>query len=414
MGPFPTNSEVYFPLGIHDIEGHKFSLSIDTDDFDGYDPAALADGVLNFVSPDPGIYEFRLHAVESDDGGETGWGAENYKDYTIVIGQNAPPSVHYGPTGFALLNEPYQFDIHVADPNPEDTLTVSIRNQEALFAGMEIVEPVGNSQAHSLRWSPTNMLNWIGDHSLPLDIPVVIDVSDDQGNVQQIAFNLPVYDPSHVASPSLNKYDYQILAGREWQLPFLVDNPGGHELTYAIAVNDGGGAPGTDPLPSGLTMSSDSLMSWNPPLSLLVDQHGNANQSAVFDLVVTVSNLDGSGGYTDEPLKITVVDPSYYTNQYVPKIDRAVEPPVAATVGERFVFQPTLTNEAAEHPVTWHLDVAPKGMIIDDTTGTILVDSAGLAIGRAIRSANGGPVLDLRIISHIFCRRKRLQSAADL
>src|SRR5262249_48797043 len=125
---------------------------------------------------------------------------------------------------------------------------------------------------------------------------------------------------------------------------------------YQVIATDQDNDPLTYSLvspPSGMTVSTSGLVSWTPTAS----QVGNRS--------IQVQVADGRGGTYTQSYTLSVV--ALGTN-HDPVITTSA--PTLALAGTTYVYQPAATD-ADNDPLTWSLDKAPLGMVIDPVSGTV-------------------------------------------
>ncbi len=370
LGPFEKDSWVYLPLDVVDPDGHDFDLEI----VSGFTPGPLPGKMLVFKPDTSGIYHITLRATDA-------LNASSMKTYAVAITENSTPAILYAHQGQANLGQNYSFGFQAVDPNPNDTITLTL-NQAAIDAGVVLVEQTPTPEDpnnYRIQWSSEAIGDWTATHPLPASLPIEIEIEDNHGSSSNVRFNLPVRDPEQ--DVTLNQpYHFRISAARPWEQPFHVNNPGGHELVYSFVSGS--------PLPDGIVMSTDGLMQWTPSLDLLRYEVNNApayHDQQEFSFLVRVNY--GTGEFPEIPMTITVVHPSVF-NPYVPAVDTNLTPPPSgATVGQPLVYQPVLLPPDPEHQnetVIWSLETAPTGMEVDAETGRVSWTPGPEMLGRNI------------------------------
>ncbi|MFN0054700.1 MAG: putative Ig domain-containing protein, partial [Planctomycetales bacterium] len=104
--------------------------------------------------------------------------------------------------------------------------------------------------------------------------------------------------------------------------------------------------------PNGMAVTSDTgIVAWQP----------DADQLGTQDVILRVE--DGLGGFALQAFQITVE-----AANVAPVITSS--PPAVAVIGETFSYS-VLAQDADEDSLTYRLDLAPAGMVIDSATGVI-------------------------------------------
>ncbi|MEM7782867.1 MAG: putative Ig domain-containing protein [Planctomycetota bacterium] len=381
LGPFELGQFVVAPINVADPDGHQFSLEILPGS--ALPAGPLENNTLLLEATETGLFNVTLRATETD-----GFNASSEFTYTFAVTDNSSPAIRFPNPGQAELGADFGMGFILVEPNTEDEVQFQL-NAEAVDAGLSIIEITDPTFSHQLVWSSADITTWTLANGIPNSLPIEIVVTDNHGGSSRVNFDVPIVDPTLVPLYTNYDYDYQISAGREWNLQFPVDNPGGHQLTYQIYMLNNSSAP----LPAGLSISSDGFVQWNPPLELL--QTGGTTDpetldpSKLFQFEVHVSRPFGGGTATDiVGMHVTLFDP-LVLDPYIPEIDTLATPvPNAAILGQELVYEPilkpTVIPEHEGQPTVWMLESAPLGMTIDESTGVVRWTPTSVDVGDQI------------------------------
>jgi RHS repeat-associated protein len=230
------------------------------------------------------------------------------------------------PTEPAVVGLPFVYQVQ-AQTVPGNVLAFRL---DTAPQGMAIDAKTG-----LLTWTPT--ANRVGSQ------PVVITVSDDHGGQSSQSFTLGVV----AAAPN--------------QAPTITSRPGdtagmGSTYFYAVQASDPDGDPLTYSLvaaPTGMTINAAGLLVWRP----------GAGQFGANAVKLQVS--DGRGGTAEQDFTVNVV-----MHAFSPLPVIVSRPPLGATVGQPYQYDGQ-AQDPDGNPLVWSLDVAPVGMSVDPSRGTL-------------------------------------------
>lgn len=219
----------------------------------------------------------------------------------------------------------YGYDVDASDLNG-DTLTYSL---DTAAAGMSI-DPVSGL----IQWTPTEAQVGTAD--------VVVRVTDSTGLFVTQSFSIDVdnvLDPPTITSVPVTTATVEIAYSYDVE---ATDSDVGETLTYSL-----------DAAPTGMSIDAASgLVEWTPT----VDQDGTHG--------VIVRVADSGGLFVTQSFDIVVEqtpnDPPEFTST----------PVTTADVGTLYSYSATATDPEGDS-MTFSLDTAPDGMVIDSATGLV-------------------------------------------
>jgi subtilisin-like proprotein convertase family protein len=239
---------------------------------------------------------------------------------------NLPPEITSSPVTAATEDMAYSYDVDATDPDVGDTLTFSL---DTAPAGMSI-----NANSGLIEWTPNN--EQVGENA------VIVRVTDADSAYDTQSFSIDVANtndnPVITSNPVLEAaedslYEYDVDAN---------DPDVGDVLTFSL-----------DAAPAGMTIDTSSgLIEWTPTGAQIGDQE------------VTVRVTDFEGLLDTQSFIVSVSE-----KNWPPEItSSAVE-----TVLEDALYQYDVeaTDPNGGQDLTFSLDAAPNGMMIDASTGLI-------------------------------------------
>jgi hypothetical protein len=177
-----------------------------------------------------------------------------------------------------------------------------------------------------------------GTPTAPTTVNITVRVTDSASGSAQKALTLTI------AGPPLNITTTSLPSARRGvAYTFTLQAEGGIGSGYAFSL-----APGSSPLPAGLSLSAGGSISGTP------SQAGTAN--------VTIQVRDGEGATATRSLSLSVADSDLViTSTALPR----------ATIGS--AYSSTLAASGGSQPYTWSvsLGVLPPGLSLNPTTGAI-------------------------------------------
>ncbi|MHB8954831.1 MAG: putative Ig domain-containing protein [Pirellulaceae bacterium] len=258
---------------------------------------------------------------------QDGRGGVDLQSFQITVSRaNSAPVITSQPKGPAIVNVPYQYQVHAQDADG-NTITYRL---DTYPVGMQIAIHSG-----LVTWIPTS--DQVGEQT------VAITVTDSHGAGTTQSFHLPVVATAPNDPPQIDSQPRgTIRVGDTYLYQVLASDPNGDVLTYNLTQ-----------LPTGMSISQSGLMEWKP----------TAVQMGLNAVEITVD--DGRGGTAVQGFSVNVVT---QTTNRAPAI--VSNPPVAATVGRSYEYDPKAVDPDGD-PLAWSLDVAPAGMSISATTGAL-------------------------------------------
>ena len=284
----PAIAGELYSYGVHafDPNGDALTYSVDsTAEGNGVqiDPVT---GLLTWIPSAAGSYPI---TISVSDGTDTATQNFTLPVVTPTPG-NAYPVISSTPTGPAIANEVYQYQVIASDVD-EDALTFGLVSPPA---GMTI-----DSETGLLSWTPTS----VGSY------PVTISVDDGNGGVTTQEFTLPVVATTPANNPPVIRSapltSIRLNHGYAYQIDAY--DPDGDPLTYELTI-----------APAGMRIDADGLMSWSPRVLgsydvevLVADGHGNTATQSFTLIVETAVQANLPPEITSRPTGPAVKDKSY-------------------------------------------------------------------------------------------------------
>jgi hypothetical protein len=269
--------------------------------------------VVTHAYADNDIYNATL--VVTDDNGYTD------SDTITVTVNNLAPSIEPVPDQTAQQGLQFTLIINATDV-PADILTFS--DNTTLFD----INPVTGI----IQFTPTNAD--VGKHS------VTVTVTDDDDDNATVSLNITVLDVND--SPTMQSIPSQTATQDiPITLQVVATDPDGDNLTYSLTA-----------YPTGMTISSDGLISWMP------------TNSAVGSHIVTVMVEDAAGLWDEKTFAITVAN----VND-APTISTASLP--NATQDSPYIYGIQASDIDVGDTLTYSLDAAPSFLSISPTSGLL-------------------------------------------
>jgi RHS repeat-associated protein len=258
---------------------------------------------------------------------QDGRGGVALQAFVVTVHQaNTAPVITSTPTGPAVVNLPYQYQVQAQDADGDP---ISFR-LDAGPAGMAISAGTG-----LLSWTPTS--GQVGMQH------VAITASDGRGGATTQSFDLPVVATATNHPPAISSTPRGSVRL-------------GDTYLYAVQASDADADPLTFSLPTapaGMTIDTTGLVTWQP----------TAAQLGLNPVQVRVT--DGRGGFATQTFQINVVNQS---SNRPPSITST--PPQTATIGVPYAYN-LVGSDPDGDPLVWSLDRAPAGMSIDPNRGTV-------------------------------------------
>ena len=278
-------------------------------------PSAVQVGVNNFT------------VRVTDDGAGALFDEQSFS--VTVSDINQPPTITSSPVITAAVGQTYSYDVEATDPDPGDTLTFSLE-----------VAPLGasiNSASGLISWTPTAAQ--LGANAF------IVRVTDDGAGPLSVDQNFTVtvtgnQPPTITSTPVTTATENQLYS---YDVEATDPDPG-DTLTFSLEV-----------APAGATIDASSgLISWTP----------SAAQTGAIDFTVRVTD-DGAGAlFAEQSFTVTVTD----INQ-PPTITST--PVTTATENQPYSYDVEATDPDPGDTLTFSLEVAPAGAIIDASSGLI-------------------------------------------
>jgi RHS repeat-associated protein len=235
-----------------------------------------------------------------------------------------------------LLNADYLYPSHAVDDDG-DPLTYEL---------------VGDTHGATID-EDTGLISWVPEGIGEYDF--TIRVSDPNGGEDFQHWTVEVAAPSvENEAPELEIEDAFAVADRPLSIQLSAEDAENDQLSYYLL----GPAFGGDEIPEGLTLDSVSgWLTWTPTADQVDEDY--------YEIAVRV--MDSAGNFTDTSFSILVGGNEGYQNN---EPDITTEELSDAAVGERYLQQLVATDADAD-PLSFELLVAPKGMVIDPSSGVI-------------------------------------------
>ncbi len=268
----------------------------------------------------------------------------------VAVVEEQPPFFVTEPITEAIASQTYLYEAAATDPN-FDALSFDLLVKPA---GM-LVDPVTGV----VIWEPTAAQ--VGVHD------VVLRVSDGNGGSDEQSFQIIVSPANN--PPSITSVPFgPALVGLLYQYQVRAQDADGDALTFQLVT-----------APSGMTLSfltpQSSILSWTPTFS----------QIGTHAVAITVA--DGRGGMDAQSFDLAVA-----VANDAPAITST--PTAPAVVGFPYQYQARASDPNGD-PLTFRLDVAPSGMVIDHLSGlltwTATADQVGTnQVSIAVTDGRGG------------------------
>jgi RHS repeat-associated protein len=355
IGALSRNQAFAFPIQVADQDGDVIaSWSIVADRTTASGTSIDSMGVLQWTPSSRGYFEITVRATDTG-------GASTDHTFVTWVRPNARPTVERATPPNLYVGQPFAYDITFRDPNGDAMqLYLDQGSRDAGF-DFENIIAIPNGVRATLTSTSHTATRVIPGTNL---VPVEIAVGDSAGAITQFSLRLEVYDPASTAGPTLFEMpqEFDVFAGRPFELEVAAANPRGNALTFQIASQAAGGS-----IPQGLSISERGKISWTPSqaqlgsygLKVLVDDERANTPTAVYLFTVNVRQL------TQNPDRLPGI---------------STVPPLAATAGEAMVYRPRL-GASPLRGYTWSLDRAPEGMTIDAQTGRVIWTPSPEVIG---------------------------------
>ena len=354
------------------LQGTLYEYTISVDDPDPGDShrfvltgpdgmeVAPATGVVHWTPriDQLGAWAVSVRAIDRD-------GLYTIQNWTVsVTDENDPPAFVTQPLLVAFAMAPYAYDAIAADPDPGDVLSYSLDLSPSGMSG----------SAGRLRWTPS--LADVGMHAIRVTATDPLGLSATQMFVLEV--RAPNRAPSISSTPPLTAVE-----GLLWRYDVAATDPNPQDaLTYRL-----------DFAPIGMSIDNAGVTTWIP-------RRTDAGAHAVRVRVSDPAGLFVTQAFT--------VDAS--VAPYPPEV---VSPPVVAAVALRpYFYRVRAIDPNPGDTLTFTLDIAPAGMTIESTVGTLqwtpsgagsepisvrVTDSTGLSVNHdftiVVSAANTTPVI---------------------
>jgi len=361
IGPLAKDRPFAMQLSVGDVDGHRvttFAVDASKTTAPGFTAANLdAAGKISWTPSQSGSFKIAIRATDE-------FGAPTTVVFSVIVADNAVPTLKAGTITRANINQVYTHDFTISDPNPDDTLTVTL-GEASKALGMTLFQ-VGTSTTWRLSWGSTSNPA-IPRPTTPGYFPIEISVVDDKGEGRSYSFPLAVQDPQ--AAPSLPPLPnpLPIRAEREFSFDLGALQASYQHFTYRWAA-------GSTP-PVGATITSDGLLRWAPKFAQI------SPGVQTYTIAITATN----DANVDHPINIVVkvIDPS--TPGITPQITSTA--PRQTTAGETLTYDLTKNMTNHQLPVRWLPHDVPAGMVVDEATGRVSWTPDKALIGAKVKIA---------------------------
>ncbi|MGK7884827.1 MAG: putative Ig domain-containing protein, partial [Crocosphaera sp.] len=286
----------------------------------------ISDEGLIYWTPTPtqlGEHKVILHIAD-------GQGGITQLDFTLVVVsqnqyQNQNPLIDTTPNSFnATVGQTYEYNPTASDSDGHQLQWQLINAPD----GMSV-----NSDTGTLRWIPTS--EQLGTHDVELQ------VMDSYGAFRNQTFTLTVRGVN-VAPTVTSRPNPVAQVDQLYQYQITASDTEGQSLTYLLQNS-----------PDGLIINPQTgLIQWIPQTT----QQGNHTLTVVIE--------DDDGATTNQTFTLTVEPPS----------STGIEAPTIlltpAIIGQSYQYQVLVENDQGQ-PLTYRLQTAPDGLILNEQTGLI-------------------------------------------
>ncbi len=255
-----------------------------------------------------------------------------------LLPPNSSPVITSTADSRAIIGLPHQYQVQAQD-GENDRLTYSLA---AAPPGMLVGAASG-----LIEWTPTG--DQLGEHTL------VVRVSD--GNTlteRTLSFEVVASAPN--TNPTIDPVSHlQPRADRDFQFHFEASDVDGDPLTFHL-----------DSGPTGLTLAANGQLNWHPTAEQLGDHN------------LALHVTDGRGGMASLQVALTVVQINHNRSPVITS-----SPIMTAVVGQTYAYDLHGSDEDGD-PLRWELPIAPTGMSVNGSTGTIRWTPTADQIGERI------------------------------
>lgn len=281
-GPAVPGQLWSYPVTATDPNGDTITFSL----LPGQFPTGAAidpqTGLLTWTPSANGAYRFVVVAND-------GRGGIAQQEFLLPVSDAAPPEIISNPTGPARLGHPYQYLVIATDPNPRDTVTLTL-DETSIARGITLTAqtcPSGTTDC-----TAAALLQWTPIRTDPIDIAVT--ATDSIGNTFTQSFILNVIEPPPPSHPPriTSLPTGPAILNQLWTYPVTATDPDNDPITFRLGTH-----------PSGMTIHpTTGLVSWTPTATtdgtlvevIASDPHGAyAQQSFVLPVVTPPSNSPG-------------------------------------------------------------------------------------------------------------------------
>ncbi len=250
-----------------------------------------------------------------------GQSGEAVHAFTLTVRDNEAPVIAALPGTDTVVGDQYQYVIEASDPDG-DPLTYQLITAPA---GMTLDETTG-------------MIEFTPATGQTGTFPVVILITDNFGGSIELSYELTVLPPNTppiITSTPLTS----TLLGTAYSYAVEATDADGHVLTYALSV-----------APAGMSIDDNTgLISWLPAAERSVE--------------VSIQVTDTRGASATQSYILSVVRPND-----PPAI--ITTPGSSTTIDQPYTYDVDATDPDGD-PITYSLEQAPSGMLIDAVSGVI-------------------------------------------
>ncbi|MFN7841532.1 MAG: putative Ig domain-containing protein [Pirellula sp.] len=239
-GPGMKDSHWAYQLIAFDLEDDPITFSLQA----GPSSATITPqtGILNWLPTNHGLFEFTVTATDSS-------GAQSKQKFSLTVLPNSPPRFVSTIKSKLEVNQLHEQTLVVVDPNPEDSVTYSlriVRNLSEQSDGFSI--PQINRD--------TGLLNWLPDTSGVYEL--VFEARDKSGAIASKREIVLVTDPSLPNRlPTIVSSPRQLVqAERTLIHHFISIDPDHDDLTYKLLSG-----------PDGMELTANGFLKWNTSIN---------------------------------------------------------------------------------------------------------------------------------------------------
>jgi RHS repeat-associated protein len=344
-GSAARDAAIAYPVTARDANGDRLEFSIVGPSWLGIDPTTgLLSGVPVMAGDFPVTITAReVKAIDADE-------LESVQSFSLHVLPNAPPKIvssipSIASRRFVIGQSAFRYQVVAMDPNAEDT--------GALRFQLVTPDPGASIDALTgLLTYETNDFAQRGKHT------VTVQVSDANGGVDTQTFSVQALTGTDAAPEFVSQLRSSLPEGLLYSLELQANDLDGDDVTFALESIDVQGT--LVPPPAGMRLEQGRVVVWTPPKF----SHPPAEMIVYVGFKAT-SDRDGLVTHQQNTVTITQL-----LRNSPPIIEAMPAPYPSATVGFPYRWQP-VASDVDKDVLTWKLEDAPSGMILDPRSGRI-------------------------------------------